>query len=188
MFPVLTAIPRIVGFLAHWVESLDDPEYKIFRPRQIYTGKNYRTMEDAVANASTTNDATPNLDQANDESIERPQSSLEEKVVVDLNPTVETSDPLAARRRDVGDTHTIEYLEELVRRTQETLVELKSSATSRRQGGGSSGGVLKSDSTANLSTASERSQKGFFGSVKKFFDWGYGDENTQNVNGNGNGN
>jgi hypothetical protein len=25
--------------MAHWVESLDDPEYKIFRPRQIYIGE-----------------------------------------------------------------------------------------------------------------------------------------------------
>ncbi|KAJ3217545.1 hypothetical protein HK099_005435 [Clydaea vesicula] len=38
MFPVWLAVPRVAGFLAHWIESIDDPEYKIFRPRQIYVG------------------------------------------------------------------------------------------------------------------------------------------------------
>jgi citrate synthase len=38
MFPVWSMIPRISGFIAHWLESLDDPEYKIYRPRQIFTG------------------------------------------------------------------------------------------------------------------------------------------------------
>ncbi|HZQ05518.1 MAG TPA: citrate synthase [Anaerolineae bacterium] len=37
-FPVLFAIPRTVGWLAQWTEMLDDPEQKIARPRQIYTG------------------------------------------------------------------------------------------------------------------------------------------------------
>jgi citrate synthase len=35
MFPVWMYIPRVAGYLAHLVESLDDPEYKIFRPRQV---------------------------------------------------------------------------------------------------------------------------------------------------------
>jgi citrate synthase len=38
MFTVLFAIPRMVGWLAQWKEMLDDPEQKIARPRQIYTG------------------------------------------------------------------------------------------------------------------------------------------------------
>ena len=38
MFPVLFAIPRASGWLAQWSEMLDDPEQKIARPRQIYTG------------------------------------------------------------------------------------------------------------------------------------------------------
>jgi citrate synthase len=38
MFTVLFAIPRTVGWLAHWQEMLADPEQKIARPRQIYTG------------------------------------------------------------------------------------------------------------------------------------------------------
>lgn len=33
MFPVLFAIPRVVGWLANWKEMLNDPENKIFRPR-----------------------------------------------------------------------------------------------------------------------------------------------------------
>jgi citrate synthase len=38
MFSVLFAIPRVVGWLAQWEESLLDPERKISRPRQIYRG------------------------------------------------------------------------------------------------------------------------------------------------------
>ena len=37
-FTVLFAIPRTVGWLAQWQESQMDPEQKIARPRQIYTG------------------------------------------------------------------------------------------------------------------------------------------------------
>lgn len=33
MFPILFAIPRCSGWLAHWKEFLDDPENKIVRPR-----------------------------------------------------------------------------------------------------------------------------------------------------------
>jgi len=38
MFPVLFAIPRTAGWVAQWEEMLLDPEQKIARPRQIYTG------------------------------------------------------------------------------------------------------------------------------------------------------
>jgi citrate synthase len=37
-FTVLFAIPRVSGWVAQWQEMLDDPEQKIARPRQIYTG------------------------------------------------------------------------------------------------------------------------------------------------------
>jgi citrate synthase len=43
MFPVLFAIPRTSGWLAQWVEMLEDPDQKIARPRQIYLG--HRTRE-----------------------------------------------------------------------------------------------------------------------------------------------
>ena len=42
MFPVLFAIPRTSGWLAQWVELLNDPEQKIARPRQIYLGADER--------------------------------------------------------------------------------------------------------------------------------------------------
>ena len=42
MFTVLFTIPRLVGWLAHWQEMLADPEQKIARPRQIYTGHDVR--------------------------------------------------------------------------------------------------------------------------------------------------
>jgi citrate synthase len=42
MFTVLFAIPRTVGWLAQWEEMLLDPEQKIARPRQIYTGHELR--------------------------------------------------------------------------------------------------------------------------------------------------
>jgi citrate synthase len=42
MFPVLFAIPRTAGWLAQWEEMLRDPEQKIARPRQIYTGHDER--------------------------------------------------------------------------------------------------------------------------------------------------
>jgi citrate synthase len=39
MFPVLFAIGRTSGWIAQWLEMIDDPEQKIARPRQIYTGE-----------------------------------------------------------------------------------------------------------------------------------------------------
>jgi citrate synthase len=48
-YPVLFTIPRTAGWLAHWLEFLDDKEQKIVRPRQNYKGstrRDYITMED----------------------------------------------------------------------------------------------------------------------------------------------
>jgi len=42
MFTVLFAIPRTTGWLAQWQEMLLDPEQKIARPRQVYTGGDTR--------------------------------------------------------------------------------------------------------------------------------------------------
>lgn len=39
IFTVLFAIPRTAGWLAQWLEATMDPEQKIVRPRQIYTGQ-----------------------------------------------------------------------------------------------------------------------------------------------------
>ncbi len=41
-FPVLFAIPRTVGWLAQWVELINDSDQKIARPRQIYLGYDER--------------------------------------------------------------------------------------------------------------------------------------------------
>jgi citrate synthase len=42
MFTVLFAIPRTIGWLAQWQEMLIDPEQKIARPRQVWTGHDTR--------------------------------------------------------------------------------------------------------------------------------------------------
>ena len=45
MFPVLFAIPRMSGWIAQWIEMLQDPEQKIARPRQIFIGHTERHLE-----------------------------------------------------------------------------------------------------------------------------------------------
>jgi citrate synthase len=42
MFTVLFAIPRTSGWIAQWLEMIQDKEQKIARPRQIYTGHRTR--------------------------------------------------------------------------------------------------------------------------------------------------
>lgn len=42
MFTVMFAIGRTAGWVAHWLEQQVDPEAKIGRPRQIYTGADVR--------------------------------------------------------------------------------------------------------------------------------------------------
>eukprot|EP01004_Peranema_trichophorum_P003733 NODE_2704_length_1512_cov_218.737221_g2330_i0.p1 GENE.NODE_2704_length_1512_cov_218.737221_g2330_i0~~NODE_2704_length_1512_cov_218.737221_g2330_i0.p1 ORF type:complete len:467 (-),score=83.64 NODE_2704_length_1512_cov_218.737221_g2330_i0:110-1465(-) len=42
MYTVLFAISRCVGWIAHWNESLESPEFKISRPRQLYIGSAQR--------------------------------------------------------------------------------------------------------------------------------------------------
>ena len=42
VFPVLFAIPRTVGWLSQWQEFLEDPDRRIARPRQLYTGSDAR--------------------------------------------------------------------------------------------------------------------------------------------------
>ena len=38
MFTVMFALGRLPGWIAHWKEMIEDPQTKIGRPRQIYTG------------------------------------------------------------------------------------------------------------------------------------------------------
>ena len=42
MFTVMFALGRLPGWIAHWKEMVDDPQTKIGRPRQIYTGEKLR--------------------------------------------------------------------------------------------------------------------------------------------------
>jgi citrate synthase len=49
MFTVLFAIPRTAGWLAQWQELLEDPEQKIARPRQVYTGETLRKITPKVS-------------------------------------------------------------------------------------------------------------------------------------------
>jgi citrate synthase len=39
MFTVMFAIGRLPGWVAQWKESMDDPDWRLCRPRQIYTGQ-----------------------------------------------------------------------------------------------------------------------------------------------------
>ena len=41
-FTVMFAIPRVTGYLAHWRESLSDPDVKIARPQQDYRVSHWR--------------------------------------------------------------------------------------------------------------------------------------------------
>jgi citrate synthase len=72
-FPVLFAIPRTVGWLAHWKEFLKDPENSIIRPRQVYLGESERHY-------------TPLLQRKNEA----------------LRPDIVSSETGAAKRRDAG--------------------------------------------------------------------------------------
>ena len=48
MFTVLFAVARTVGWIAQWNEMIADPQQKIGRPRQIYTGaakREYTTID-----------------------------------------------------------------------------------------------------------------------------------------------
>ena len=42
MFTVMFAIGRLPGWITQWKESIDDPEGKLHRPRQVYTGETKR--------------------------------------------------------------------------------------------------------------------------------------------------
>ncbi len=44
MFTVIFAIPRTSGWIAQWLEMIDDPDQKIARPRQIYSGYRDRDL------------------------------------------------------------------------------------------------------------------------------------------------
>ena len=45
MFTVMFAIARTAGWVAHWLEQQQDPENRIGRPRQVYTGSDERSYK-----------------------------------------------------------------------------------------------------------------------------------------------
>jgi citrate synthase len=44
MFTVMFAMGRLPGWIAQWLEMRNDPDFKIGRPRQVYTGANQRAL------------------------------------------------------------------------------------------------------------------------------------------------
>ena len=45
MFTALFALARTTGWIAQWNEMVEDPQQKIGRPRQLYTGKTKRKFQ-----------------------------------------------------------------------------------------------------------------------------------------------
>lgn len=45
MFTVMFALGRLPGWIAQWKEMREDPQMRIYRPRQIYVGENKRSYE-----------------------------------------------------------------------------------------------------------------------------------------------
>ena len=45
LFTAIFAIARTSGWVAHWLEMHDDPEFRIGRPRQLYKGKTKRSIK-----------------------------------------------------------------------------------------------------------------------------------------------
>ncbi|CEH17391.1 citrate synthase [Ceraceosorus bombacis] len=45
-YPVLFAVPRVVGWLAHWRQAMLSPSQRIWRPKQIYIGASERDYVD----------------------------------------------------------------------------------------------------------------------------------------------
>ena len=45
MFTVMFALGRLPGWLSHWKEMINNKDFRINRPRQIYTGKRKRLLK-----------------------------------------------------------------------------------------------------------------------------------------------
>ncbi len=55
MFTVMFAIGRLPGWISQWKESMDDPKWKVHRPRQVYTGPEKRDYAPIDERASEKN-------------------------------------------------------------------------------------------------------------------------------------
>jgi citrate synthase len=54
-YAVFVAVPRTAGWIAHWLEQLDDADMRIYRPRQLYSGhteRPYVPIEDRIGDAT----------------------------------------------------------------------------------------------------------------------------------------
>jgi citrate synthase len=58
MFTGMFAIARTAGWLAHWKEMIEDPDQRIARPRQLYTGAKLRPFVE-IKDRTSTNGAKP---------------------------------------------------------------------------------------------------------------------------------
>ncbi len=58
MFTVMFAIARTAGWVAHWQEMVSDPQMKIGRPRQLYTGPRKRDYQAIAARSAAPKTAT----------------------------------------------------------------------------------------------------------------------------------
>ena len=52
MFTVLFAVARTVGWISQWSEMIEDPQQKIGRPRQLYTGVARRDYVDMTSGSN----------------------------------------------------------------------------------------------------------------------------------------
>ncbi|KAI8849551.1 citrate synthase-like protein [Chytridium lagenaria] len=118
MFPVLVCIPRVAGFIAHWQESLDDPEYKIYRPRQVYIGEHHRPFERVEPPTPFTAGSNPAKTVPDDTTVESTDDTTTDLEAV---PYV-SSDPVAARRRTktfTSDAAALAQLAEMIRKEED---------------------------------------------------------------------
>ncbi|KAJ3105456.1 hypothetical protein HDU97_008072 [Phlyctochytrium planicorne] len=114
MFPVLMCIPRVAGLISHWQESLDDPEYKIYRPRQVYIGEHHRPFERQEA-------PTPFAAGSGPAKVAEKSAAAEtadkEESADPLEVPYKSSDPVAAKRRTTtfsNDAAALAQLSELI--------------------------------------------------------------------------
>jgi citrate synthase len=49
LFTCIFALARTVGWISQWEEMIEDPEYKIGRPRQLFVGATTRAVPDIAA-------------------------------------------------------------------------------------------------------------------------------------------
>ena len=74
MFTCIFAIPRTAGWVAQWLEMIDDSEQKIARPRQIYTGDrdvDYVPIAEREGPEKITNEFAPPARSAHAGALER---------------------------------------------------------------------------------------------------------------------